>query len=348
MYNNIILYGVLPLPFGGISIHLMRFKKYLEDSQLNFVFVQSNNFNQKHTFRKLFFSQLNLKENIIHLHGFQSGRNLLFLLFLIVFCKKKIIVTIHNDRFLYEFNSLKTFNRKIAKIFYSNISHVISVNSDSNYGFIPNRKISVVPAFIPPTHNETDINQLPEFFHKIRKKHKFLITANAFKISFYKNEDLYGIDLSIELMKKLVNTVSKDIGFIFVIPDINDLDYYYKMKKLVEKYDLEENFYFFTKPVPFPAVIKMCDLFIRPTNTDGDALSIREAIFFKKPVIASDVCWRPTGTILFFNRNVTDLYNKTKDLINNPKKHKEKINNIDYVNYADKILEIYKKYGATC
>jgi glycosyltransferase involved in cell wall biosynthesis len=294
-------------------------------------------------FRNLFFSQINFQKNIIHLHGFQKGKHLLFLLFLMLFFNKKVIVTIHNDRFLLDYNSLKNIQKIIAKIFYFNISHIISVNSDSKFGFIPDNKISVIPAFIPPTSDETEVKQLPDFFHKIRYKHKFLITANAFRISFYKNQDLYGIDLSIELMKRLIDNGYKDIGFIYVIPDIGDYDYFKKMQNLVKKYTLEDNFYFYTKPVAYPAVINMCDLFIRPTNTDGDALSIREALTLQKPTIASDVCRRPEGTILFKKRNVNDLYNKVIYIIENYIECKKQIESIEFEDNAEKILEVYKK-----
>lgn len=341
--NKIIIYGILPPPFGGVSIHLLRFKKYLENFGANFVFVHSNNPNQKHAFIKLFFSQLNFKKNIIHLHGFQTGKNLLFFLFLMFFCRKNIVVTIHNNRFLLNYNSLKNVQKIIAKLFYSNISHIISVNPDSKYGFITTNKISVIPAFISPAPDETDINQLPEFFHNIRKKHKFLITANAFKIFFYNNKDLYGIDLSIELMKKLVENGYRDIGFIYVIPDIGEYNYYKEMQNMVKKYKIEDNFHFYTEPVAYPAVINMCSLFIRPTNTDGYGVSIAEAIFLKKPAIASDVCKRPEGTILFENRNIDDLYIKTTNVINNYKEHRTRIKDIEFEDNAEKILGVYKK-----
>jgi len=341
--NKIIVYGILPPPYGGVSIHLKRFIKYLEDSNIDFIFFQSNHSRKKHTFRRLFFSQINFKKNIIHLHGFQSGKNLCFLLFLILYFNKKIIVTIHNQRFLLDYDLLNNINKIVAKIFYSNISHIISVSPDTKFGFISDSKISVIPAFIPPTSDEIDITKLPEFFYKIKKQHKFLITANAFKISFYNNEDLYGIDLSIELMYRLIKNGYSDIGFIYVIPDVGDYDYYEEMQSLVKKYKLEDNFHFYTKPVSYPAVINICDLFIRPTNTDGDALSIREAISLKKPAIASNVCKRPEGTILFENRNIDDLYSKTIRLINNYEEEKKKIENIVFENNAEKILEVYRK-----
>lgn len=87
----------------------------------------------------------------------------------------------------------------------------------------------------------------------------------------------------------------------------------------------------------------MCDMFIRPTNTDGDALSIREALTLKKPAIASNVCKRPEGTVLFENRNIDDLYSKTIRMIDNYEKHKALIEDIKFEDNAVKVLKVYKK-----
>jgi glycosyltransferase involved in cell wall biosynthesis len=38
---------------------------------------------------------------------------------------------------------------------------------------------------------------------------------------------------------------------------------------------------------------------VRPTRSDGDALSIREALHAAVPVVASDVVERPEGTLTF-------------------------------------------------
>jgi glycosyltransferase involved in cell wall biosynthesis len=144
-------------------------------------------------------------------------------------------------------------------------------------------------------------------------------------------------------MKRLIDNGYKNIGFIYIIPEIGDYDYFEKMQNLVKKYNLEDNFHFYTKPVAYPAVINMCDLFIRPTNTDGDALSIIEALTLQKPTIASDVCRRPEGTILFKNRNVNDLYNKVIYIIEYYIECKKQIESIEFEDNAEKILEVYKK-----
>jgi glycogen synthase len=45
--------------------------------------------------------------------------------------------------------------------------------------------------------------------------------------------------------------------------------------------------------------IAAADLFVRPTLADGDAVSVREALFLGRPVVASDAAHRPPGVRLF-------------------------------------------------
>jgi glycogen(starch) synthase len=47
------------------------------------------------------------------------------------------------------------------------------------------------------------------------------------------------------------------------------------------------------------AVIASCDVFVRPTRADGDALSVREALALGRTVVASDAGHRPPGCLVF-------------------------------------------------
>jgi glycogen(starch) synthase len=49
---------------------------------------------------------------------------------------------------------------------------------------------------------------------------------------------------------------------------------------------------------------------IRPTYTDGDSISVREALALGVPVIASNAVARPAGTVLFETGNSDDLMKK--------------------------------------
>jgi glycogen(starch) synthase len=54
-------------------------------------------------------------------------------------------------------------------------------------------------------------------------------------------------------------------------------------------------------------LLSRCDVFIRPTTHDGDAISVREALTLGVPCVASDVCARPEGTYLFRAGHAPDL-----------------------------------------
>jgi hypothetical protein len=73
----------------------------------------------------------------------------------------------------------------------------------------------------------------------------------------------------------------------------------------------------------FSKLIELSDIVIRPTNADGDSLSIREALYFQKPIIASDVVKRPTGTITFKTRNFDDFMLQLKNCIHQKNENKQ-------------------------
>ena len=349
--RKIAIIGPYPPPYGGISVYIKRFRFFLNDKGINNILYNSGEFVDKEKniihlgLKKILLRLIFDKSNIIHSNEIGIKTRSIIPFFRLL--GKKVILTIHGDSFKIQIKELGGIKKRIFIHQLKLYNNIIVVNPNIKKKLldegIDSLKISVIPAFIPPAPDETDIKQLPEIFHQIRKKHKFLITANAFKISFYNNQDLYGIDLSIELMKRLVNRGYKRLGFIYVIPDIGDYNYYESMKIQVEENDLQEHFHFYTKPVAYPAVINMCDLFIRPTNMDGYGVSLAEAIILKRAAIASDVCKRPEGTILFKSRDIDDLYIKTTDVINSYEEYRERIENIEFGNNVEKILEVYKK-----
>jgi hypothetical protein len=67
--------------------------------------------------------------------------------------------------------------------------------------------------------------------------------------------------------------------------------------------------------ISFVQLITQCDIVLRTTNTDGDSLTIREALYLKKPVLSSDAVKRPTGTHLFITRDQADLNFELKKMV---------------------------------
>jgi glycosyltransferase involved in cell wall biosynthesis len=84
-------------------------------------------------------------------------------------------------------------------------------------------------------------------------------------------------------------------------------------------------------------------IFLRPTNTDGDSICVREALDSNCVVIASDVVDRPKEVICFENRNIDDFVNKIKDVIANISYYKDKIPVEN--DFYGRLLSVYNSYN---
>jgi glycosyltransferase involved in cell wall biosynthesis len=199
-----------------------------------------------------------------------------------------------------------------------------------------------IPTFIPPEIKEREIKEISKDVWNFINNHKPLISANASSIVFYNDQDLYGIDMCIDLCTNLKKHYPQ-IGFIFSIPCIKDNEYFEKMKQRIIENDIEQNFIFNIKSSQLYPIIMKSDVFVRPTNTDGDAISLREALYFKIPTVASNIVPRPESTKIFRNRDIEDFILKVKEILDNYNLVKEKIKKKDVENNAEKILEIYQK-----
>jgi len=212
---------------------------------------------------------------------------------------------------------------------------LISLNIDPN-------KISVIPGFLPPTTKQRDIDEIPQEIWNFIDNHWPVISANGFRISFYNNLDLYGIDMCIDLCNKLRDTYAQ-IGFIFCLSDIGDHNYFNKIRQTIAEEGIADNFLFVTRSCQFYPILMKSDVFVRPTNTDGDAVSVREALYFKIPTVASDVVPRPEGVILFKNRDINDFTLKVEDVLHNYTWHKKRLEEVKVEDNFQEIISLYEQ-----
>jgi glycosyltransferase involved in cell wall biosynthesis len=315
--NKLILSGRVPPPYGGVTIHIQRLLEHLDISEIEYTFFHQEK--SVYSILKFYCSQLHFRKDVIHVFGFQKSYVQFLLLILNKFFRKRIVVSILNERAYFFFNSYNFIQRFNAILFLKNVYRVISVNKNAQIPIVNKSKIIHISPFIFPARCNLNEKQIPNEIRNFNIKHKYVIFANAFRIKFFNGIDLYGIDLAIEMLNQ-INKQRQDIGIIFHIPDIVDYDYLSLMKKRIKEYNLNESFIFYTHPLStseYLSILKSSDIFIRPTNTDGDSISIREALYLKIPTITSDATIRPAGTILFENRNPQSLFEKGMDVINN-------------------------------
>lgn len=346
--KTIYMIGPLPPPIGGVSIHISRLVSILENSfNVNKIDTSKKGLILILGILKLVFDSLKKSTQIIvHNHIF----NVYYNAFIVLTCKIfriKYVQTIHSFRI--NKNELSSIKIRLILFIIKNADKIIVVSNKIKNDLIEfDREILfktwVNPAFIPYEEKITQKSK-DEYLDNLQIRgfldsHKILICANAYKIVFYNNEDLYGIDLCIELMRKLKISKGYNIGFIFMLPQIGDLNYFNTMKKRINEYGLDKDFIFINKVVQLVPLFEYVDIFLRPTNTDGDALSIREALFSGIPVISSDIVTRPFGTITFKNRDVLDLFDKVEGVLQNLEQEKKRVKQLKKI--QNEFIEQYQ------
>lgn len=222
----------------------------------------------------------------------------------------RIILQNHSIRILDTFRNMKKI---MTKLFIKKVDYCVLVGEHLKDGYrknniqLPKRVVVKSPFIPPPLEDEEHIlSTYSEEVISFLNNHEQILIGNASKITFYKNIDLYGIDMCIEVIRILKNKYPK-IGLIFALAEIGNEEYFKSILEKIKEYKIEGNILFLTGQKELWPLFKKSDIMIRPTYSDAYGISIEEAIYFNCRAVASNVCNRPEGTILFENRNINDL-----------------------------------------
>lgn len=346
---NIINIGIYPPPFGGVSNHLKRLLDFLHFNKINSLLLDVSDdikYNVHdviniRSFKLLLFLLFRTHRSIVHLH-YTSIKSLI-MMYLISF-RHATMISFHNERFVETLKEKGKFLFSICKYILVRVDRII-VNTENNRIKVLSivnsySNIEVIPEFIPPSNIPFIEDGI---INKFRSNHKYILSSNAYQLSFHKGEDLYGIDILIEMMGIIAYEKGLDAVMIFLLPRIGNKEYFEDLLMQIKKRDLVERFIFITDPLEEASSLwQLSDVVIRATNTDGNSMTILEALSLKIPTIASDCVERPQGVILFKSRNMHDLIDKTLNVLSNIKLEKEKLRNLEIENNAEKILNAYK------
>jgi glycosyltransferase involved in cell wall biosynthesis len=278
---KLILIGSFPPPVGGVTIHVKRLKECLEKSGLSCLFIDIRKEGIKNVLKSIF------KGKIIHIHT----SNVYMKFFFSIFCRlvnKKLLLTYHGN--INRYGKLKNFvDRSSVRIV--NVPIVLN-QSSYNIAKQINRKTVLIPAFIPPAEI-VDLDEDTE--NKVKQLKSVCDTVfctNAYNVSYDKEGgEIYQITSLITLFNKHPDKgliVSDPSGMYIKFVKENGIHY-------------ADNILFLSFIHDFNAVIRDTDCMIRFTTTDGDSLSVKEALFAGKPVIATNVVERPLSVITIGN-----------------------------------------------
>lgn len=317
-FKNILILGSLPLPCGGVTIHLERLCHAIAGSAVksDILFLDY----KKQNFIYVIYNLLGAR--ICHLNF--SNKKVRFLMVIFAFIlRKKIIITYHGK---YNFSN-------ILDLFVLSLANVnLVLNEYSFYSAkkkaLLKTKVLLVSAFIPPVSDlglilskETK-NLVGEFVVKFdniicTNSHKYVLDSDT--------NDLYRIDMILKCSLDF-----PEIGVIIVDPT-GELHTKYN------EYVNLSNVLFITRPEPFVEILKKSQVFIRATTTDGDSLSVNEALFLGIKVLASDCVDRPKGCVLFKTNDIESYRANLKTVISDEKPSKRRL-----VDGSVQFIRVYK------
>jgi hypothetical protein len=160
-----------------------------------------------------------------------------------------------------------------------------------------NGKSCLISSFIRPEDTVDDLPLL-EMLTTFASKFDCTFATNAFNVSFdHTGLEIYGISGLISVFEEL-----PEVGLVFSDPTGN-----YRRYLTARGVRVPGNVLVVDREHEFVSVLERVDGLIRATTTDGDSLSVREALFLGKSVVASDCVDRPEGVLTYRTGNLQEL-----------------------------------------
>lgn len=321
----IAILAVYPPPWGGVANHVVRLSRLLEARALS------------HTIYNAVSDSIGTEQRVVPVaHGRAAwlvryaltARERLIYIFsdrlsvwlvgaAMARSGKNVIVRLRN-------HALPTYladprTRGLAKLALSNVTHVIAVSRALAHAAreagVPEERVLHQPGFLPPQSDSGETLSIAQ--QSFVDAHQPIIAANG-KVAFHGGADLYGLDQLVEVVVALRPSFPR-IGLMVSFWDHlrSDETHLAKLMRRAREAGVQEHILFHTESRPFLPVLERADLFIRPTCTDGDANSVREALYLGVPTLASDVVERPPGATLVRTRDLKDLVEKAKAALAN-------------------------------
>lgn len=313
-----VIIGPFPPPHGGISNYVYRLYSLLKDRDKKVICLDITKFTILRKLLYAFFIIFYPRSLVLHIHVILP--RLLNVIVLRPF-PKHIIYHDHSGRFVEELTSRE---RRAVQRFLNRCDDIIFVNTHlADYyrrsGLsVPEDRLRIVSSFLPPPLSDKSkvVQSYSRDTMAFVERSRPLVIANGSLLRFHGGVDLYGMDMCVELIKQLREEFPT-VGLVFALGEIGDDDYFNVIRDSIRKEGIGDNFYIMLDNTDLWPLFENADLMVRPTCVDAYGMSIAEALYFDCPAIASDVCERPDGTVLFRNRDQSDFLEKCRNILVN-------------------------------
>lgn len=276
--RKIIIIGTLPPPIGGVSIYNQRLFDYLQKEE--HIDVEFIDYKRKTIFEVL---KAVFGHKIIYLNCSSSSFKLLLAVVSRLF-NKKFVVTFHGNMERHS-RSVNFIDKLVLKL-----STLTIVLNKQSFAFAKGytNKLFLGTSFIPPSHKEELSPEIKNLLIKCRENYKVICSSNAHNLSIDKfGNEIYQVRFLLDIFTELPDCC-------IILSDPSGMySNYLEQHKVV----IPINVFIIKITHSYFELLRHIDVMLRITTTDGDSISVREALYLNKVVIASNSVDRPTGVI---------------------------------------------------
>jgi glycosyltransferase involved in cell wall biosynthesis len=173
--------------------------------------------------------------------------------------------------------------------------------ADSVREHVDAERLHVIPAFLDHASASAELRLTPAAEQFFESGVPTLVVSCSQLPSRRGTSDPYGVDIALRAFEELAPRRPRLKLALFVgrAPrDRGEREYLDDVVAQIDAAGLSDRFLLCVEEALVPA-FRHDVVYVRPTRTEGDAVSVREALGLAVPVVASDVVGRPEGTVLF-------------------------------------------------
>jgi glycosyltransferase involved in cell wall biosynthesis len=311
---DVALFGGYPPPYGGVSVHIERLHRYLwaHDLPCRVWDTYRKTYRPEQGIRPLgkpkllsyLWRMMTGKAKVVHIH---TSRNAIRVLSAIA-CKlggKKLVITVHGSSLASGFGAgSNAMSRSLTRWAMRRASHVFAVNEDIHrlcldIGVGPDR-VTTLPAFIPLPAEDVSADNLPGQVADFIDNHGPTLVGAGWFGAVINGKDVYRFDVMLRALARLREQFP-NIGQVILVSGTHDEEARQYVTDLQAELGLDEAVLFVdgVNTEVACSIYDACDVFVRPTTSDGDSVALREALHLGKPSVVSDAIPRPAGCVVF-------------------------------------------------
>lgn len=178
---------------------------------------------------------------------------------------------------------------------------------------VPQGRVLWVPGFLLPSPRELAPSAVPPHVAAFVEGRSPVIGSHGAFGYMVEGIHIYSFDILAQAIARWARRWP-DAAFYSLVSHTYDEEHRDEILQMRQELGLADRWMLVEEPFPAAALFRQTDIFLRPTTTDGDSVSIRECLHLGVSVVASDSVVRPDGVVIFRDRDVDDLEAKVVGL----------------------------------